>query len=37
MMHVLSTTAGALGVWAYALASLLVSMTGGYAHRGMLT
>src|SRR5690242_3921697 len=32
MMHVLSTTAGALGVWAYALVPLLVSMTGGYAH-----
>jgi hypothetical protein len=37
MMHVLLTTARTLGVWAYALAALLVSMTGGYAHVGMLT
>lgn len=34
MMHVLMMTARTLGVWAYALAPLLVSMTGGYAPSG---
>lgn len=37
-MHVLLTTVRTLGVWAYALAPLLVSsMAGGYAYIGMLT